>query len=221
MLLSHIRGNDRSYGRQLRLQYPRTYGVSRPLLYLYKYNRDCLTIRLNCTGPLKLIKPITFLLIIPFLVLASSCATQSYGRVAPVVPVEQSTLDCESLEYEYAKVSGFCGHVLDNGYGGDDCAKGVAIAFIPIVGLIHNVAQSSDYTETLAAIKSGNIRSAQLEQVAVEKKCDLSTDTRCSPLCERNATSAVLTMENGFCGLRCVTLNRKEHDTYSDLISKK
>ena len=152
------------------------------------------------------------------LVMIQGCATQSYGRVAPVVPVESARMDCETVEYEYAKASGFCGHVLDNGYDGDDCAKGIAIAFIPIVGLVHNVAQANDQAETLAAVKSGSIRSAQLQQVAADKSCRLSDPTRCPPLCKRGTTKAILTMENGFCGLRCVVLNRKEQDTYSDLM---
>lgn len=152
------------------------------------------------------------------LLLASACATPSYGRVAPLVDVEREYLDCEAVQYEYAKASGFCGQVMDNGFDGDDCAAGLAIAFIPIVGLVHNAIQASDRQETFAAIKSGSIRSAQLGTLATQKGCTIDLDTRCPTICKRGTTTSVLTMENGFCGLRCTVLNRKERRTYSDLI---
>lgn len=152
------------------------------------------------------------------LTIVAGCATESLGRVAPLVEVEQEVYDCDQLAFEYEKVSGFCGQVFDNGFDSDDCAKGMAIAFVPVVGIVHNAIQASSRTETIQAMKSGSIRSAQLLRTAEAKDCTLPPRTRCAPICRRGTTSSVLTMENGFCGLRCTVLNRKERQTYAELI---
>lgn len=167
-------------------------------------------------GPLSRI--VASVLVAATCVLATACATPSYGRVAPLVDIEADTYDCGHVEFELAKADGFCRSVLDRGFDGEDCAKGVAIALVPFVGAIHNAIQVADYEETLAALKSGAIRSAQLNELGRDKGCDLPASSSCPELCRRGTTTAVLTMENGFCGLRCTNLNRKERKLYADLI---
>ena len=156
------------------------------------------------------------------LLLTQACATQSHGRVAPLVQIERETLNCETLKYEHAKVNGFCELVQKNGWDGDSCAIGVASALVP-VGILHSKdrtlrdrddvaaailtvaatmtleAQTDDMNETLAALKSGSIRSAQLEKLAAEKGCELEERKACPPLCSKGPVMAILTMENGFC----------------------
>ena len=152
--------------------------------------------------------------------LLQACATHDFGRASSVTSVERA-MDCKKLSSEFTEVSEFCGNVLDNGFGKNGCAVVIPISFIPYLGLAYHFSQSKYAHETLAAVKSGSIRSAQLLQIAETKSCEMPIESRCPPICQKNRVMISLTMESGLCGLKCSVLNTEERNTYSDLLPAK
>ena len=153
-------------------------------------------------------------LILASLVVLQGCANASLGRMHPLLPTEREGLDCGALATEIRKTDEFCAMSLDSkGYG-----KGgvTATMFLGPGAVLSPILYNN--LELLGAMKSASIRQSQLAYEANAAGCPkVEHRAVCPPLCSRQPFAAVVTMENGFLGERCVLLNRQERKTYAHL----
>ena len=153
--------------------------------------------------------------ILASLVLLQGCAMSSLGRMHPLLPTEREGLDCEALVAEVRKTDEFCALALvTKGYG-----KGSVIATLLLGPL--GVLSPAPYNniELVRAVKPASIRKSQLTYAANAAGCPaVERRAICPSLCNREPFVAVVTMENGFLGERCVILNREERKTYAHLL---
>lgn len=155
--------------------------------------------------------------IVASLVVLQGCAMASLGRMHPLLPTEREGLDCEALTAEIRKTDEFCAAAFDSkGYG-----KGSVTATLLLGPL--GILSPAPYNniELVRAVKSASIRQSQLTYEADAAGCAVvQPKAVCPSLCTRQPFVAVVTMENGFLGERCVVLNREERKTYAHLLGR-
>ena len=153
--------------------------------------------------------------IVAVLIVLQGCATASLGRMHPLLPTERDALDCDGLATEIAKTDDFCALSLDS--KGYDDGDATATLVLGVWGFLSPFPYNN--IELVRAMKSASIRKMQLAHEAEAAACHrVERESACPPLCSRRPFLAVLTMENGFLGERCVTLNRQERRIYAHLL---
>ncbi len=91
----------------------------------------------------------------------ASCATQRYGRLQEVTPMESKVLNCEQIDLEIEKCNYFIKQTNDQ----DDKFTGKdVLAFLGDFG----IGNSMEHT---AAIKSATDRLTKLDRLKTEKSC--------------------------------------------------
>lgn len=103
----------------------------------------------------------TFIIVLPALALvASACATKTYGRQGELTAYEKQTMSCREIELESAKVRGFIDHVnKESEFSGRD-----VLAILGDFGIGNSMEKS-------AALESANDRLKQLEALSYQKRC--------------------------------------------------
>lgn len=155
-------------------------------------------------------------------ILMGGCVnTPSMGRMAPVMPSESASLDCEGIRVELSAADEFCDYVKQ---GTPSCGSATAVAVasaVPIAGLVALAAGGADTLaqreEAFAATKSAAVRKAYLAKAYVDKQCGTVPLGRCPNLCSLNAS-----FQSGqaglWCGEKCVKLSRGERKMHRRLL---
>lgn len=93
--------------------------------------------------------------------IATGCATKTYGRQGSLTSYEKETMTCREMDLELARTQGFIDHVnRESEFSGRD-----VLAILGDFGIGNNLEKS-------AALESANKRTEQLREIRSAKKCE-------------------------------------------------
>jgi hypothetical protein len=110
-----------------------------------------------------LIRTFLTLLVVSAGILATGCATKTYGRQAVLTGFEKDTMTCREIDLDIAKTRGFVDHVnKESEFSGKD-----VLAILGDFGIGNSMEKS-------AALESANNRLTQLGELRRTKVCPAS-----------------------------------------------
>ena len=150
------------------------------------------------------------------------CATVELGSMTPVTQEEVQNNNCANIQEELEKADEFCAQAISIAYNRADCAVATASDFVPYVGGIIKSHSYDKRAEARKALRTATIRQSQLRRLANERNCLVKPNKNCPTICGdpqfgwtrptmvSHPVTVTSKVDDGFCGLGCVTLSKSQ-----------
>ena len=150
------------------------------------------------------------------------CASVELGRMEPVSRDEIENNSCTGIQEELAKADEFCAKAISIAYNRADCAVATASGYVPYVGGILAGRAYDKREEARRALRTATIRQSQLRRLAKQRNCLVKPNKYCPSICEdpdfgwtrppsiSHPVAVTAKVDDGFCGLACVTLSKSQ-----------
>ena len=150
------------------------------------------------------------------------CASVELGRMEPVSQDEVVSNSCEGIQAEMTKADEFCAQAISIAFNRADCAVATASDYVPIVGGILAGRAYDKREEARRALRTATIRQSQLRRLAKQRNCLVKPNKYCPSICEdpdfgwtrppsiSHPVAVTAKVDDGFCGLACVTLSKSQ-----------
>ena len=150
------------------------------------------------------------------------CASVDLGSMVPVSQDEVENNSCTGIQEELTKADDFCAQAIAIAYNRADCAVATASGYVPYVGGILVGRAYDKREEARRVLRTATIRQSQLRRLAKQRNCLVKPNKYCPSICEdpefgwtrppsiAHPVAVTAKVDDGFCGLACVTLSRSQ-----------
>lgn len=150
------------------------------------------------------------------------CASVELGRMEPVSQDEVESNTCEGIQAEMTKADEFCAQAISVAFNRADCAVATASDYVPYVGGILAGRAYDKREEARRALRTATIRQSQLRRLAKQRNCLVKPNKHCPSICEdpdfgwtrppsiSHPVAVTAKVDDGLCGLACVTLSKSQ-----------
>ena len=150
------------------------------------------------------------------------CASVELGRMDPVSQDEIESNSCAGIQEQLTKADEFCAQAISIAFNRADCAVATASDYVPYVGGILAGRAYDKREEARRALRTATIRQSQLRRLAKQRNCLVKPNKYCPSICEdpdfgwtrppsiSHPVAVTAKVDDGICGLACVTLSKSQ-----------